>query len=154
MIKFCNECISQIKTASDGADKFDNKHITGAQENFSDYMQRELDDEIHKHVPEYRDYLLVVKDLDSLQFTLDEFKAKWEGRKTLFSGNIEPTTALGRLFEFSLVGYLAVGGTGGGAQYVWRYKDARSQFTENAQQYRIHPGFKEVLGLKKFSRSD
>lgn len=153
MIKFCNECLNSVRAAGGNPDMFENKHIIDAQENFSDYLHRELDDEIHKHIPEYRRYFEVIKNLDSLQFTLKDFEEVWAARKNLFSGNEDPITALRELFDFSVVGYLALGGGGGGSQYVWKYKDARSQFNEGAAQLRVHPGFKEVLGLKKFTRA-
>lgn len=153
MIKFCNECLNSLRRSGEQVLKFENKHIIGAQATFSDYLQRELDDEIHKHVPEYRQYLEVIKNQDSLQFTLAEFREVWETRKNLFSDGKDPVVALRELFEFSVVGCLALGGGGGGSQYVWKYKDARSQFNEGAAQFRVHPGFKEVLGLKKFTRA-
>ena len=62
--------------------------------------------------------------------------------------------AFDHLFEFSLIAYYNPGGGGyGGSEYVWRYKDSRARFNEAATTFRIHPGLKEVLGLKKFTRS-
>lgn len=36
---------------------------------------------------------------------------------------------------------------------MYKYKDSRAQFDETAQYYKLHPGFMDVLGLKKFSRT-
>jgi len=154
MIKFCNEALNALRASENPGEKFSNKNIIAAQAPYSDYLQRELDDEIHKHIPEYREYLEVIKGLDSLQFTFAEFKEAWQARRSLFKSTAEPLAALRELFGFSVIGYLAVGGGGGGAQYVWKYKDPRAQFNEGAAQFRVHPGFKEVLGLKKFTRAD
>jgi hypothetical protein len=58
------------------------------------------------------------------------------------------------LFDFSLIGYYIAGGREGGADYVWKYKDQRYKFSDNATQFRVHPGFKDVFGLKKFRLAD
>lgn len=154
MIKFCNECLQALRADPYKPERFENQHVISAQANYSDYLLRELDDEIHKHVPKYKNYLEVIKDIDSLGFEMADYKQKWEARKTLFTINDDPAESLRNLFEFSVIGCLAVGGGGGGAQYIWRYKDTRSQFNEAAASYRVHYGLKEILGLKRFSKSD
>ncbi len=56
------------------------------------------------------------------------------------------------LFNFSIIGFYRAGGKGyGGSEYVYRYKDQRAQFDENAQQFRLHPGLTDVLGLRRYS---
>ncbi|MFD4304238.1 P-loop ATPase, Sll1717 family [Streptomyces albidoflavus] len=144
IIKFCNEILKQYKLmGSDG--QFDNQAIHEARSGYSDYLLNELDDEIAKHVPQYKEYLEVVKELGSLVFTLDNFSAAWSRRGTL--SDIDPVTGLGQLFEFSVVGYLKPGGRGGGSEYVWRYRDPRARFNSASESFRVHPGFKEALDL-------
>jgi hypothetical protein len=63
-----------------------------------------------------------------------------------------PLSVLRDLFEFSVVGYQRTGGVGGGSEYVWRYLDSRVRFDEAATNFRIHPGFMEAFGLKKFRK--
>ncbi len=155
MIKFCNEVLEEFKrVAPEGADKFENKHILEAQPHYSEYMYRELEDEIYKHLPNYEFYVEVLKNLESLQFTRDDFIAAWQKRKSLLSGDDNPDLAMKQLYDFSLIGYYSPGGGGGGAEYIWKYKDQRSTFNENASQFRVHSGFKDVLGLKKYVRSE
>jgi hypothetical protein len=96
----------------------------------------------------------VLKNLEALQFTRSDFLEAWNKRKSLLSGEDKPDLAMKQLYDFSLIGYYSLGGGGGGAEYIWRYKDQKSTFNENATQFRVHSGFKEVLGLKKFVRSE
>ncbi|MFJ4969675.1 P-loop ATPase, Sll1717 family [Streptomyces sp. NPDC088755] len=112
IIKFCNEILKQHKIIGSG-NRFDNEAIHEARAGYSDYLLNELDDEIAKHVPQYKEYLEVVKELGSLSFTLENFSSAWSRRSSL--SEIEPISGLAQLFEFSVVGYLKPGGRGGGS---------------------------------------
>ncbi len=59
MIKFCNEILAvyKIKTRTGELAAFDNSCIHSARDAYSDYLLNELDDEIAKHVPNWRNYL-------------------------------------------------------------------------------------------------
>jgi hypothetical protein len=157
MIKFTNEVLEAFKkavTPVDMARKFSNRDVQTARGEYSAYLLSELDDEIPKHHPDYRTYIEILKSLESLQFTLADFEQACETRKTFLPPNMHAAAILAVLFDFSLVGYYAPGGGGfGGAEYIWKYKDVRSQFNEAALNYRIHAGLKEVLGVKKWTRS-
>ncbi len=108
----------------------------------------------HKHIPRYKDYLEVFKTLGVLQFTKEEFEDAFERRKSSLADIDNPMDILKELFEFSVVGCYRIGGRGyGGSEYIYKYKDQRAQFDEEAQTFRVHPGLMEVLGLKKYSRS-
>jgi hypothetical protein len=147
MIKFCNEVLrAHTARAPDGAHtRFDNEDVIAARERYSDYLLRELDDEIAKHVPNYQEYLEVLKTVGNVQFTSDDFEVAWTGRPRL--DNKEWQHGLESLFEFSVIGYLKSGGGGGGSRYVWRYQDPRGRFDAAAETYRVHAGFKEALDL-------
>jgi hypothetical protein len=153
MIKFCNETLKAYQSSS-GGQKFENKNILDAQAAYSDYLYRELEDEIHKHLPQYEFYVEVLRNLDALQFTRKDFLEAWDRRKSLLSGDDSPDYAMKQLYEFSVIGFYSSGGGGGGAEYFWKYKNPRSTFNEDAVQYRVHSGFKEVMHLKKYTRSE
>jgi hypothetical protein len=162
VIKFSNEVLKAYKkrvmsgdTSPDILiDKFLNRDINAAHAEYSSYFLNELDDEIFKHLQHYSTYIEVLKVLDSLQFTLNDFKTACQQRSQILPTNSIPIQILKQLFDFSLVSYYSPGGFGyGGSEYVWRYKDARVQFNEAANAFRIHPALKEGLGLKKYSRS-
>lgn len=146
MIKFCNEILLQVKGNSQIVE---NSHITLSEQNYSDYFLREIEDEIYKHMPDFRDVFEVIKGLESLQFDRDEFDSVWQTKMN--SG--DPIKYLARLFEFSIIGFYSTGGTSGGSEYNWKHKDNRIRFDEKAQRFCVHPGFKSAFGLKKYTRS-
>lgn len=147
MIKFCNEVLKAHKVQDvKSFTLFDNTSIHSARKVYSEYLLNELDDEIAKHVPRYRDYLEVLKSIGLERFSFSDFVEKWKAR------NIEPGTPLGaleRLFDFSVVGYLKPGGRRGGSEYIWRYRNPRARFDSTVESFRVHPGFKEALGFQE-----
>lgn len=154
-IKFCNEVLSAYKKRGGSeSGKFENEDIVAARTNYSDYLLKELEDEIFKHVPAYRDHIDILKSLESLQFTKAEFEQACNRRSDLLSAGTTPITAIRSLFEFSVIGYQKTGGVGGGSEYIWRYLDPTIRFDEAATNFRIHPGLMEALGLKKYRRGD
>lgn len=151
IIKFCNEILSAYKKRSgDKGNEFKNEDIINARPAYSDYLLNELDDEIHKHLPRYEGYLEIIKTVGALQFTKEEFEQACKRRAELIPENTRPLDLLRELFEFSVVAYQRTGGVGGGSAYMWRYQDPRVRFDEAATNFRVHPGFMEALGLKKF----
>lgn len=156
IIKFCNEALTAFKLRTSSAKKqiFANVDINSSREEYSKYFLSELDDEIFKHIPNYETYIEILKSLESLQFTKDDFKHACDNRSNSLSNNLDASAILSELFEFSLIGYYVSGGGGyGGSEYIWKYMDPRARFNETSLSFRVHPGLKEVLGLKKYSRS-
>lgn len=149
MIKFCNEVLAAHRDNEDG-DLFTNQDLIDARAPYSDYLLNELDDEIAKHVPRYKEYLEVVGSIGRELFTRDQFRASWTQRDHL--ADVDADYALQQLFEFSVVGYLKTGGGGGGSKWAYRYLDARPHRAvapADAEMFRVHPGFKEALDLTK-----
>jgi hypothetical protein len=155
VIQFLNEILRVHRTnCLDPSVKFDNKDVIDARTRYSQYLLHELDDEIRKHHPNYESYMEIFRTVGSLQFTLEDFTRACKQRSDVDLEGATATQILSQLFEFSVVGFYKPGGAGfGGADYVWRHKDRRIKFNENSTSFRIHPGFMEVLGLKKFTRS-
>lgn len=155
VIKFVNEVLIAYKAHSGSeSELFENRDIVAARPPYSEYLLKELADEIFKHVPAYRDYVDILKSLEALQFTREEFDQACARRPDLLAGSATPLTILRQLFEFSLVGYQKTGGIGGGSEYIWRYIDTTIRLDEAATNFRIHAGLMEALGLKKFRRGD
>jgi hypothetical protein len=159
MIKFTNEVLAAYKRHRiDGGSaqhaRFRNKDVQAARIEYSSYLLSEIDDEIPKHYPYYQKYIEILKSMESLQFTFEDFEAACENRKSFLPADATPRAILMALFQFSLIGYYAPGGGMGGSEYVYKYKDPTAQFNEAASIYRIHAGLKEVLGVKNWVRSD
>lgn len=154
IIKFCNETLSAFKLREDiNRKSFSNIDINIARKEYSQYFLTELDDEIFKHIPNYEVYIEILKSLDSLQFTKEDFRLACENRSKMLPANWDLAGILRELFEFSLIGYYIAGGGGyGGSEYIWKYTEPRARFNETSTIFRVHPGLKEVLGLKKYSR--
>jgi hypothetical protein len=75
VIKFCNEILRSYKTQSDRTvTRFSNDNIATARASYSEYLIRELDDEIFKHIPNHSNYFELLKTLDALQFSREEFE--------------------------------------------------------------------------------
>lgn len=153
VIKFCNEVLSAHK-AQHNTSQFENNNIVDARKNYSQYLLSELEDEIFKHVAGHENLMELLKAIGTLQFTLESFSDTCSGRPGLLPNGFDTNSALKQLFEFSVVGYLKSGGGGGGSQYVWKYLDPRARFDDRASSFRVHPGFKEVLGLKRGGGGD
>ena len=157
IIKFCNEVLKEFKRRAKtevDAKAFDNMDINTAKTEYSHYFSSELDDELHKHIPKYRDYFEVFKTIGVVQFDRDEYLKAFAAKKTSLPEGAEPMAVLRSLFAFSIVGFFRSGGKGyGGSEYVFKYEDPRAQFDDTAQRFRLHYGLIDVLGLKLYSRT-
>ncbi len=154
MIKFTNCALSRYKdrvrtnAAAGDPDKLDNVDVHNARVEFSEYFLREIDDEVHKHMPDYEKHLDLLRALGKWQFERGEFD---ETYKLWYpTAALSPTDALERLYEFSFIGFYRAGGRGfGGSEYMFKYREPRTRFDPTSARYRIHPGLIEVMGLKR-----
>ncbi len=156
IIKWCNEILTQYKVRVNNENgtisnyKFDNIDINKARTEYSNYFLEELDDELHKHIPMYKEYLEIFKSLGKWQFNREELNNIFEEKKTASLSETNLINILREFFEFSLIGFYRAGGKGyGGSGYVFKYIDPRAQLDETAQLYRLHRGLIDVLGLKR-----
>lgn len=153
MIKFCNLVLQSFKNRSrqpveaDHALKIDNVDVHNSKAAYSDYFARELDDEIHKHLPNYEDILGVIRSIGLWQFSREEFTNACETRN--FAHGTQISAILSSLYDFSIIGFYRPGGKGyGGSEYVFHYKEPRTRFDPTASRFRAHPGLIDHLGLK------
>lgn len=152
-IQFCNEIIKSHNQNNERGRLISNKEINDAKSEYSTYFLNELDDEIHKHIPVYEHILEVIKSIGYHQFDSTDFENAIDRKKSLFTQEINIYSSLKNLFEFSIIGYYKAGGSGyGGSEYIFKYKNPRSQFEEEARNYRVHPGLIDFLGLKRSTK--
>lgn len=135
----------------DALNKIINADIINGKINYSEYFLEELDDEIHKHIPEYEKYLEVFKALGVAQFTAEEFSKIYEEKKEQYDYTKNPNEVLKLVFDFSVIGYYKAGGVGGGSNYIYMYKKPKAIFDSSAR-LAVHPGLVDVLGIKKHSK--
>jgi len=159
IIKFCNVVLDKYKKRIAGSlhgegskEKIDNADVHNSRQEYSDYLYRELDDEIHKHIPNYEDYLEVLKQVGVWQFDKEQFETVCKSVNNI--STLTPAGILQELFEFSVIGFYRTGGRGGGSEYVFRYKESNARFDTNAIRFRVHSGLIEKLDLKRGSSGD
>ena len=77
MIKFVNSVLARHKQrvagGSETSSKFENADIHAARVEYSAYFRAELDDEVHKHLPEYERYLDILRYIGGWQFDRTHF---------------------------------------------------------------------------------
>jgi hypothetical protein len=154
LIKFANCALSRYKERAGGGagedhpHKIDNADVHNARTEFSEYFLREIDDEVHKHMPDYEKHINVLRALGRWQFDREEFGATY---KVQYPEAVSPAVdVLEKLYEFSFIGFYRAGGRGfGGSEYTFKYREPRIRFDPTSTRYRIHPGLIEVMGLKR-----
>ncbi|SPE44944.1 conserved hypothetical protein [Candidatus Sulfotelmatobacter sp. SbA7] len=154
LIKFTNCALARYKeragedSGPDHLGKLDNVDVHNARIEFSEYFLREIDDEVHKHMPDYGKHLDVLRALGKWQFERGEFDATY---KEQYPGAaLSPADVLEKLYDFSFIGFYRAGGRGfGGSEYMFKYREPRTRFDPTSTRYRIHPGLIEVMGLKR-----
>lgn len=152
-IQFTNEILKAHYQNSEKERLVTNKEINDARMGYSQYFLNELDDEIHKHIPKYENILEIIKSIGYHQFDMEDFEQAIEKKKSLFGDAINTYESLKNLFAFSIIGYYKAGGSGyGGSEYIFKYKNSRSQFEEGSKSYRVHPGLIDFLGLKRSTK--
>ena len=154
MIKFANCALVEFKARikrekhDDDPTRIDNVDIHNARVDYSEYLLREIDDEVHKHLPDYEKHLEVLRALGKWQFDRVEYEEAFA--RYYADSQIAPDEALERLYEFSFVGFYRAGGRGfGGSEYLFKYRESRTRFDSTAARFRVHPGLIEVMGLKR-----
>jgi len=154
MIKFSNAILDVHKLNAGRGVQFANEDVAGALKGYSDYLLNELADEVFKHIDGYRRSFDLLRELEALQFSMDEFEQVCQKRNDLIEAGHGPKEILAELFEFSVVGFYQPGGGGyGGAEYVFRYKSPQASFNPNAGNYQVHLGLQKALGLKRYRRT-
>ncbi len=160
VIKFTNEILKQYKLRKmkgelvDGDEsKFINEDIHEARGEYGNYFLKELDDEIHKHIKDYKDYFEIFKAIESSQFDKATFLSVFEAKKDSFPNVRDPISILKGFYEFSVIGFIRKGGRGGGSEYVFKYESPNARFDESAEQFKLHLGLVDVLELKRWKRT-
>jgi hypothetical protein len=107
IIRFCNTILAHFKgrklSTGSSSQRFDNTDVHGARVEYSDYFIKELDDEIHKHVPNYKDYLEILRSIGTWHFERKRFEDEFRARSST-----DPGAALQHLFTFSILDFIGL----------------------------------------------
>lgn len=148
IIDYCNLILEFYKKrAGKGVNNyFENVDIVAARSVYSRNLLEEFDDEVHKHLPNYELYLDVIKKLGKNKFYFSEFEEIY--KKYIDPTDFDAETCLINLYKFSIVGNYIIGGTRGGSQKTFKYKDARNQLDFDLPII-VHPGLVPTLGIRE-----
>ncbi|ATW24197.1 P-loop ATPase, Sll1717 family [Candidatus Formimonas warabiya] len=158
IIKFTNSVLQSYKNSvglegGDQSNLFLNQDLHNAREEYGRYFQREIDDEIHKHIPAYNKYFEILKGIGVYRFRKDQFIMEYQNRTAILPEGITPLQVLKELYEFSILGYYKRGGKGfGGSEYVFKYKEPSQEFDETSDLFQVHLGLIDFLGLKRYEK--
>lgn len=148
IIKFCNLALAEAQQRTRGSRRekqmITNIDIQNARPAYSEYLARELDDELVAHHDRWRELLDVIRRIGKEAFTRSDFDTELA---KLSGWSQNSTEALEELFRFSVIAYVKRGRRGGGSDIVFRYRSAYAKLDSEATQFRVHPGLKEHLGL-------
>lgn len=147
IIDYCNLILEAYKHREEkGVNNcFENVDIVTARSIYSRNLLEEFDDEVHKHLPNYEAYLDVIKKLGKSKFTYSEFESTYI---THVFDDMDAESCLRNLYQFSIVGNYIIGGTRGGSQKVFKYKDARNELDLDLPII-VHPGLVPTLGIRE-----
>lgn len=141
LIAFCQEC---KKTAlRNGHEIIHNSDIYDAEERYSERVYREFLDEMHKQCPQVDRLFEVLRRLRFERFTFDKFEAEFI--RAGVSG-LTPSDALRILFDYSIVGVVRIGGSGGGSTLEFKFTHPLIQL-DFSREIVVHPGLKKHLKL-------
>jgi hypothetical protein len=153
-IKFTNCAVARFReragkeSGPDDPTKIDNIDVHNARVEFSEYFLREIDDEVHKQMPNYEQELDVLRALGKWQFEREEFEVLYKSQQP--DATLPATDVLERLYQFPFIGFYRAGGRAfGGSEYMFKYREPRTAFDPTSSRFRIHPGLIEVMGLKR-----
>jgi hypothetical protein len=154
MIAFCNSTLNKYAARGVIKLKFANEDVLQGEQAYSEWLYKEIEDEIHKHFPDYKSALQCLRDLERLAFSGKNFDDSWvERQKNTRKLEYGSAHALEFLYNFSIIGFHQRGGAGGGTKLSWKYKDVAREFDRRATDFRVHPGFKKVLDLRQSRRT-
>lgn len=138
MIEFC-KCI-KAASMKENSDKFTRVDVLKGEVGYSDWLRKELVDELHVLLPEIRIVFECLKKIKKPIFTQHEFQSIVDRESNL--GQWEINDLLTILFDFSIIGICYDRQDAP----IFRYRNLQSRF-ESGQKYSVHYGLRSTLRL-------
>jgi hypothetical protein len=141
LITFCQEC--KTTALKNGHDIILNSDVYEAEERYSERVYREFVDEMHKQCPQVDKLFEVVRRLRFERFSFSTWEAEFYRAQV---PDLSPSDALRILFDYSIVGVVRIGGSGGGSTLEFKFIHPLIQF-DYSREMVVHPGLKKHLKL-------
>lgn len=152
LIKFANEALLAAKhRIAHGDDRLliINEDINQARRPYSQYLIKELDDEIAPVVPNWQDYLELLRRIGVTRWTREALSQALEalGPSLGLAKTLDEILAM--FYRYSIVGFQRIGrgGTGAGYYEHFRYMDESIRFDAKSPSFLVHRGLREALEL-------
>jgi hypothetical protein len=120
-------------------------HVKEAEHRYSEWLYNELRDEIHSHLPVWREALQCITRVGRGVITIAELKEQFEKentiRKWLANGGFDHEDIMRALFDFGIIGNLDDGG-----RWLFKYKDDDLAWNANMKVI-VHYGFHRKLRI-------
>lgn len=151
VIKFCNSTLDAAKTRfrrkKPASQIITNEDIRNARSSYSQYLIRELDDEIAPSQRDWKNYLEILRKIRTTTFSADDFIQAHNELQTSLSLKLGAREALALFYKYSILGFERLRGGSAGYYYHFRYFDETIIFDNQSSRYMVHRGLKEGLGL-------
>jgi hypothetical protein len=149
IIAFCINCQDAARNESHSI--VETSDVYKAEESYSKHIYDELDDEMHKQIPNARDILQTVRDMGKTRFSFQEWLQNCQRRSSSITED-EARQRLKILFNYSVVGVQKSGGNQGGTKFQFVYNDRLLEPNFEGDMI-VHLSLKKHLSLKE-PRSD
>jgi hypothetical protein len=147
LISYLNATLRIAKDRKDEPLVFENPDIVTAREPYSNYLKKELDDEILPHWQRWDEALQACSAIATITFTRDQFEQEYEKRRSS-QNPMDPQQALKLLYQFSVIAYERRSGYGG-SSWSFEYIDSAAGWDNSAKRFKVHLGLKEYAKLKE-----
>jgi len=143
MIAFCQKC--QEVAHGRGHSIVEKQDVYEAEERYSDHIYNELDDEMHKQLPQAKGYMQTIRDVGRTRFKADRWIEAAVQRDTAITKD-QALAQLKTLFDYSILGVPRSPGVLGGNVVDFSYRD-RFLAPNFDSDLIVHPSLKRVLRL-------
>lgn len=146
VISFLNTLLEVAKKRDRNVSVFENKDVVEARQKYSNYLKKELDDEILAHWKDWEVCLQALSRIGKVYFTKSDYQASYASITSAKTYSEEQS--LEQLYNFSVIEYEARSGYGGSG---WKSKFANPElgWDSNATRFKVHLGLKEYMKLKE-----
>jgi hypothetical protein len=150
IIRFANSALESFKHRTGGkvVTLISNADIKDARRAYSEYLREELGDEIPPSIPDWKDYLNVLRRIGWTRFNREQFDQAYNFVKRRQQLSMTADEVLYFFYEYSIIGFQRAAGAVGLVQH-FRYQDETVRFNPDAKEFTVHRGLKEALELRE-----